>query len=78
MFIRLHFDNLDVEVVGYPGEVAHEVVRVREGVVVGGEEPDVLHQAGREQEHLVPRQQLPHAVPLSKAKWNHTLILDKP
>lgn len=39
------------------------------------QEPDLLHQVDSEQEHLVPGQQLTHAVPLPNTEWNYPLIL---
>ena len=36
-----------------------------------------LQEIDCEQEHLVPRQQLPHASPLANTKWDQSLILLK-
>ena len=60
------------------GEVGHIVVRAGGGAVAGGEEPQLLQQVHREQEDLVPRQQLAHAAPLSYAERDQAVILHKP
>ena len=60
------------------GEVGHVVVWAGGGAVAGGEEPQLLHQVHREQEDLVPGQQLAHAAPLPYAERDQAVILHKP
>ena len=55
-----------------------EMVRVGQWVILRRQELDLLYQVYSEEEHLVPGQQLAHAVPLPNTEWNYPLTLFKP
>ena len=52
-----------------------KMLRIGWWLVNRRQEPDLLYQIDSEQEHLIPGQQLAHAVPLPNTEWNYPLIL---
>ena len=67
-----------MEVIRYPGQVAKVVSCVWTGILSWREELSTLEQVDGENEDLVPGKNLTRAISAAEAKWNQSLILDKP
>ena len=63
---------------GRPGEVAGVAGRAGQGAARRRPELQSLKQSYGEEEHLVPGQQLPHAVAAADTERDHPLVLHKP
>merc|ERR1719397_2037962 len=70
--------DVEVKVVRDPGEVAGVAGRAGQGAASRRPELQSLKESYGEEEHLVPGQQLPHAVAAADTERDHPLVLHKP
>ena len=73
-----HLDHLHVEVVGYSSQVTKVIFCIRTGVMPWWKKLAALEQVHGENEDLVPRKNLAHAISTAEAERNQPLVLDKP
>ena len=61
-------DNLNIEICWHPGSTGKVILGVRARIRSRREEGESLYEADSEEQHLVPSQGLPHALPLTNTE----------